>query len=106
MHAKQPASEHTKHVSAKVDRDLFQRLLIAAEMDEKLTLTSFLQSELTPSPFSLAHPDGSLRSTDKAALGCSGVVRVHFMGGHLLFLGGHTCIPHDIQLKIFFFKET
>ena len=69
VHAKQPASKHTKHGSVKADSDLFQKLLIAAESGRKADLDKLLQSELMPSPHSLAHPHGSLRSTDKAALG-------------------------------------
>ena len=49
------------------DRDLFGRLLIAANV-RQINLKEVLSYELSPIPFSLAHQDGSLRKTTKSAL--------------------------------------
>lgn len=48
-------------------RDLFARLLLISTV-EKIDLEKVLQFPLTPVPLSLAHPDGSRNTTDKAKL--------------------------------------
>ena len=49
------------------DRDLFGRLLIVAN-DRQINLKEVLSYELSPVPIALAHPDGSLRKTNKSVL--------------------------------------
>ena len=56
-----------KVVTVGADRDLFGRLLIAANVMQ-INLKEVLCHELSPIPFSLAHHDGSLRKTTKSAL--------------------------------------
>jgi hypothetical protein len=56
-----------KLVTIGADRELFGRLLIAANA-RQINLKDVLCYELSPIPFSLAHPDGSLRKTTKSAL--------------------------------------
>ena len=56
-----------KLVTVGADRELFGRLLIAANV-RQINLKEVLCYELSPVPFSLAHQDGSLRKTTKSAL--------------------------------------
>eukprot|EP00794_Sanderia_malayensis_P016393 gene16393-18031_t len=56
-----------KLVTVGADRDLFGRLLIAANV-RQINLRDVLCYELSPIPFSLVHQDGSLRKTTKSAL--------------------------------------
>ena len=49
------------------DRDLFGRLLIVANV-RQINLKEVLSYELSPVPIALAHPDGSLRKTNKSVL--------------------------------------
>ena len=56
-----------KLVTVGADRQLFRRLLIAANV-RKINLKDVLRYELSSIPFSLAHQDGSLRKTTKSAL--------------------------------------
>ena len=56
-----------KLVTVGVDRELFGRLLIAANI-RQINLKEVLCYELSSVPFSLAHQDGSLRNTTKSSL--------------------------------------
>lgn len=56
-----------KVLTVGADRDLFGRLVIAARSRD-IDLRDVLSYELTTVPFSLAHPDGSLRKTNKSVL--------------------------------------
>ena len=56
-----------KLVTVGADRELFGRLLIAANV-RQINLKEVLCYELSSVPFSLAHQDGSLRKTTKSAL--------------------------------------
>ena len=56
-----------KLVTVGADRELFGRLLIAANV-KQIYLKEVLCYELSPVLFSLAHQDGSLRKTTKSAL--------------------------------------
>lgn len=49
------------------DRDLFEWLLIVANV-RQINLKEVLSYELSPVPVALAHPDGSLRKTNKSVL--------------------------------------
>ena len=50
----------------KADRDLFRRLLVAADAGRYIKLREVLQYELSPIPLSLANTDNSLRDSQKA----------------------------------------
>ena len=63
----QVKAANDKLVTVGADRDLFGRLLIAANV-RQINLKEVLCHELSPIPFSLAHHDGSLRKTTKSAL--------------------------------------
>ena len=54
-----------KLVTAGADRELFGRLLIAANV-RQINLKEVLCYELSSVPFSLAYQDGSLRKTNKS----------------------------------------
>lgn len=56
-----------KLITVKADRDLFGRLLIAANA-RQVNLREVLTYELSPVPYSLVHQDGSLRKTAKSVL--------------------------------------
>ena len=56
-----------KQVSLQADRNLFQRLLIIANV-RKLDIEKMLTFNLGPLPLSLAHQDGSMSKTTKASL--------------------------------------
>ena len=56
-----------KVITVGADRDLFGRLLIVANV-RQINLKEVLSFELSPVPVSLAHPDGSLRKTNKSIL--------------------------------------
>lgn len=56
-----------KVVTVCADRDIFVRLVIAARSQD-IDLRDVLSYELTTVPFSLAHPDGSHRKTNKSEL--------------------------------------
>ena len=56
-----------KLITVGADRELFGRLLIAANV-RQINLKEVLCYELSTVPFSLAHSDGSLRKTTKSAL--------------------------------------
>lgn len=60
-------STDEKMVTVGADRDLFGRLLIAANV-RQVNLKEVLSFELSSVPFSLAHQDGSLRKTTKSVL--------------------------------------
>ena len=54
-------------ITVSADRDLFGRLLIAANTRE-INLKKVLSYELSAVPFALAHQDGSIRKTIKSVL--------------------------------------
>ena len=56
-----------KVITVGVDRDLFGRLLIVANV-RRLNLKEVLSFKLSPVPVAFAHPDGSLRKTNKSIL--------------------------------------
>ena len=56
-----------KLVTVGADRELFGRLLIAANV-RQINLKEVFSYELSPVPFSLAYQDGSLRKTNKSTL--------------------------------------
>ena len=56
-----------KGQTVKVDRALFQRLLIAKKAGRDVDLRSLTSSEISPAPLSLADPAGNLRSGNKSA---------------------------------------
>lgn len=58
---------HDKLVTVGADRELFGRLLIAANVGQ-INLKDVLCYELSSVPFSLAHQDGTLRKTTKSVL--------------------------------------
>ena len=58
---------HGKQVSLQADRNLFQRLLIIANV-RKLDIEKMVTYNLGPLPLSLAHQDGSMSKTNKASL--------------------------------------
>ena len=57
-----------KEVIPKVDRNLFTRLIVVAQV-RSIDIHRVLSFSLGPSPWSLAKPDGSLVATSKATLG-------------------------------------
>ena len=63
----QVKAANDKLVTVGADRDLFGRLLIAANV-RQINLKEVLCYELSPIPFSLAHHDGSLKKMTKSAL--------------------------------------
>ena len=60
-------SADEKIVTVNADRSLFARLLIASRSRD-INLREVLKYELSAVPYSLAHPDGSLRKTTKSTL--------------------------------------
>lgn len=58
-----------KLITVNADRDLFRRLLVAANT-QQINLREVLSYYLSPVPFSMAHQDRSLRKTTKSTL-CS-----------------------------------
>lgn len=60
-------ASNEKIITVNADRDLFGRLLIAANV-RQINLKEVLCYELSPIPFALAHQDGSLRKTNKSTL--------------------------------------
>jgi len=56
-----------KVITMGADRDLFGRLLIVANV-RQINLKEVSSYELSPVPIALAHPDGSLRKTNKSVL--------------------------------------
>ena len=58
-----------KDANLKSDRNIFQRLVVAAEAGRKIDLVKLMKYELTSIPLSIANADGSLRPTEKSALG-------------------------------------
>ncbi|KAK3703264.1 hypothetical protein QZH41_001326 [Actinostola sp. cb2023] len=63
----QVKATNEKLVTVGADRDLFGRLLIAANV-RQINLKEVLGYELSSIPYALAHQDGSLRKTNKSAL--------------------------------------
>ena len=57
-----------KGQTVKVDRALFQRLLIAKKAGRDVDLRRLTSSEISPAPLSLADPARNLRSGNKSAL--------------------------------------
>ena len=56
-----------KAITLRADRELFDRLMITA-MSLDINLRKVLCYELSTVPFSVAHPDDSLRKTNKSVL--------------------------------------
>ena len=60
-------STNEKFITASADRDLFGRLLIAANA-RQINLREVLSYELSTVPFALSHQDGTLRKTTKSVI--------------------------------------
>lgn len=60
-------STNEKFITVRADRDLFGRLLIAANA-RKINLREVLSYELSTVPFALSHQDGTLRMTTKSVV--------------------------------------
>ena len=67
MAKKTNVKANDKVITVSADRDLFGRLLIAANTRE-INLKEVLSYELSAVPFALAHQDGSIRKTTKSVL--------------------------------------
>lgn len=65
MAKKTNVKANDKVITVSADRDLFGRLLIAANTRE-INLKEVLSYELSAVPFALAHQDGSIRKTTKS----------------------------------------
>jgi len=68
MYTNKPVLKEKKQKSVKADRDIFRRLVVAAEGGRSIDLQQVLQYELTDVPCALSNADGTLRHTDKSAL--------------------------------------
>ena len=63
------ATDGGKIKTVQADRDLFRRLLVAAESGRNVKFEDILQHELSPTPLSLSDSSGKLLSTEKKDLG-------------------------------------
>ncbi|KAG1682026.1 Sprouty-related, EVH1 domain-containing protein 2 [Nymphon striatum] len=68
MSKSKPAVKDRRQKSVKADRDIFRRFLVASEGGRKVDLKQVLSYELTEVPYALSNADGTIRTTDKAAL--------------------------------------
>ncbi|KAG1670639.1 Protein SDA1 [Nymphon striatum] len=68
MSKSKPVVKDRRQKSVKAERGIFRRLLVASEGGRKVDLKQVLSYELTEVPYTLSNADGTIRTTDKAAL--------------------------------------